>query len=276
MTRLVAVESVSDAAIAILSPEQGLADEMAMLQAVAEGRLSSASLIWSTHDCLVVPRLMESIAGFADARDAMARGGWPIHVRYTGGDIYPQGPGIVNLAIAFRLERGNFDRVGRAYAALCDPIVRGMQDLGIGAQCSLIDGAFCRGSHDIAIAGQKIAGVAQRWRRAASPFELSEAVLVHAGLLCAGDVERLSAAVNRFYRACALDRKADPASHTTLFGKRDATAVPRIARLVARIAHHLDRAPTTRSVELSAGLPYSATIAENEQPAPRQNLSPSL
>ena len=170
MTRPV-VESLSNPTIALLPAEQGLADEMAMLKAVAQGRRSRASLIWSTQECLVVPRFMETMAGFSHARGSMAREGWPIHVRFTGGDVYPQGAGIVNIAIAFRLKRGDFDRVGGAYAALCDPIVDAMRDLGIDAQCGSIDGAFCRGSHDIAIGGRKIAGVAQRWRAAAPPFE---------------------------------------------------------------------------------------------------------
>lgn len=248
MTRPV-VESLSNPTIALLPAEQGLADEMAMLKAVAQGRRSRASLIWSTQECLVVPRFMETMAGFSHARGSMASEGWPIHVRFTGGDVYPQGAGIVNIAIAFRLKRGDFDRVGGAYAALCDPIVDAMRDLGIDAQCGSIDGAFCRGSHDIAIGGRKIAGVAQRWRAAAPPFESFDAVLVHAGLLCAGDVEYLSSAVNRFYHACASDRRADPASHTTLFGQEGTKATLRTVQLVARIVHRLACAAAIRSIE---------------------------
>jgi hypothetical protein len=242
MTHACRADGRTPGEIVFLSPDEGLRAELTLLHSVAEGKAGDGRLIWCTRECLVVPRLMARLPQFAEASAALKREGWPIYIRDTGGDVYPQGPGIVNIAIVIHLARDNDDRTGRAYSALCNPILDAMKEFGLSGRCAAVPGAFCKGSHDIAVEGRKCVGVAQRWRRAASHLGAFDAALIHAGLLCVGDMSPFVSLVNEFYERCGIDRRVECRSHRALFSGYDIEkAWDMTGQFIARIENHLDR-----------------------------------
>lgn len=50
------------------------------------------------------------------------------------------------------------------YRIVADPLPQSLAGLGLGAMLSERVRIFCPGSYEIAIAGRKIGGIAQRWR----------------------------------------------------------------------------------------------------------------
>jgi len=78
---------------------EGIEAEHRLLQAAREGQ--QGALIWvAERPGLVAPRALSRRPGFARAAKTSATRGWPVHLRASGGGEGPQGPGIVNLALA--------------------------------------------------------------------------------------------------------------------------------------------------------------------------------
>jgi len=120
----------------------------------------------------------------------MAELGWPVHLRATGGDVTPQGPGVVNVTLVFTPEGptdipGNYDR-------LCTPIE---QTLGPTASRGWNPGAFCDGAYNVQRDGLKFAGTAQRMRKCT---DQRSAVLAHALMLMRAPSPETIDALNRF------------------------------------------------------------------------------
>ncbi len=143
-------------------------------------------------------------------REFAARG-WPVALRRSGGGVVPQGPGLLNLSLASRVEAppASFDRV---YAHLCAVLARALAGLGIDARPRAVEGSFCDGRWNLAVGVRKIAGTAQYWRRGGG----QQAVLAHALLLVDADVELLTARANEFEAALGSQRRYRADAHTTV------------------------------------------------------------
>lgn len=189
-----------------------LAHERALLDRVASGAVDRALALWSTDACLVAPRNLTVKPDFAAAQAMLAAGGVTVHERDTGGDLMPQGPGIVNVSLVF-VAAGSMT-IAQAYDVLCRPIEALLAARGIAARRGSIPGAFCDGAHNIVVGDRKLAGTAQRWRRGRDG---RTTVLAHAAIICAGDLDGLATAANRLYAACGLDRRVDAGLHVRLF-----------------------------------------------------------
>jgi len=200
-------------------PAVALAAESAMLDRVALGHSTCEISIWSTARCLVAPRPFSHLPAFETARCLLEAEGVPLHLRATGGDLAPQGPGIVNLTIAFVQPPGRPLRIEQSYEQLCEPTIAWLRSRNISARCGPLGGTFCDGAYNILIGDRKLAGTAQRWR--AGPrvcaAESSLAVLAHVSIHCAGDLHRLSGAADRFYATCGLEQRIRPENHIALF-----------------------------------------------------------
>ena len=211
--------------IRIFSPEEALEHERDLLTSVGVGSTVSCFSLWSTNNCLVAPKSLERLAGFDRASAAMAEKGWPVYRRSTGGSLTPQGPGIINLSVAFQVSPDIPDRIHAAYQRLCDPIMAMLKRAGIETRLASVPGSFCDGSHNIVASGRKLAGTAQRWRQltGSSAERRSHAVLAHASILWQPDLSAMVQAVNTFFREAGGGTRVRQDRHTTLAELRSST-----------------------------------------------------
>jgi lipoate-protein ligase A len=191
----------------------GIAREAEWLAGVAaSGR--AAAHVWRGPAGFVVPRSYERRPRWAEACAAAAAQGWPVQVRASGGGLVPQGPGVLNLSLAWRAEPARTMDIEATYRAFTDELAAAFARLGIAASAQPVEGSFCDGRFNLAVDGRKIVGTAQAWRR----IEGHTVVLSHAVIVATADPAALTAAANRFeaasggtprYRADALASLAE-------------------------------------------------------------------
>ncbi len=224
---------------------QALELERQLLRAMAQGDGQPRFAVWRTHQALIVPRGMPGRAHFETASRNAQAAGWPVYERDTGGDLTPQSPGIVNLSLVFRIDDAR-PSIADAYRRLTRPVIAFLQaQYGIDAATSGVPGAFCDGAYNIAVAGRKLGGTAQRWRmlnagngdtiHGAGELK-SAAVLAHVALMCTNSLGPAVGVLNAFYQDLAIDRHVEFDRHIILaecVGARDADA--------ANVALALDR-----------------------------------
>ncbi len=199
----------------------GLAAEMGMLSDVAGGAPASA-LIWQARaPGLVLPERFARTIGFAENAANCAAAGWPVTTRRTGGGITPQGPGILNLALAFRVGPGKSRTIRDSYAAICAPLTEALAALGIDSRAEAVTGSFCDGDYNLAVGGRKIVGTAQRWR--------GDACLAHALILTDLDLAPAVAAVQRLSTGLGHEQLFDLDRHCRLADLIRGDATARIA-----------------------------------------------
>ncbi len=195
-----------------LDMSEALEHEHALLDQVTRDPEAHNLWLWQTPQCLVVPRKIATKAGFEKVAADMADQGWPVHVRGTGGDVTPQGPGIVNVTHVYaRAPRAKLD-LAEEYGRLCGPIETA---LGDGASRGWQPGAFCDGAYNVQWNGSKFAGTAMRFR----PCKVDKsrlAVLAHALMLFEPPTADAIDALNRFLGALGEGREIDLAAHTGL------------------------------------------------------------
>ena len=225
---------------------QPLADGIAaeadwMARAAATGRATAH--LWRGEPGWVVPRGCTMLPGWPAAARAHR-----VLVRASGGGVVPQGPGLLNLSLVWRADGdGGSAPVGTeaVYRALCDELAGALARLGILAAPQAVAGSFCDGRFNLAVAGRKLAGTAQSWRRVAG----APVVLAHAVFVVDADPLALTAAANAFehdlgsgrqYRAEALTSVAQAwqsahgqASPADLEGRLTTALAERFARLQA-------------------------------------------
>lgn len=170
--------------------------------------------LWEAPRSLVVPQRLARLPRFDAAAAALAQDGWPVAVRATGGDVTPQGPGIVNVTHTYACNEGHrFDLAGE-YDRLCTPIERA---LGPGAERGWRAGAFCDGAYNVQWNGLKFAGTAMRFRQCRADRS-RHAVMAHALMLMAPPETEAIAALNTLLEALGEPRRIDPAVHTGIPG----------------------------------------------------------
>ena len=188
--------------------------EMQWLERALEGQ--SIAALWRDQPGLVAPLSYRRHANLADVSAASLQQGWPIRLRRSGGGVVPQGPGILNLSLAYPCEGAPATMSGPVYAHLCGLLGYVLECMGIACQLGAIAGSFCDGRFNLAVSTQgktrKIAGTAQYWRRANG----RQAVLAHALLLLDADPQLLCAQANRFEAALGSARHYDAAALTSV------------------------------------------------------------
>jgi hypothetical protein len=191
----------------LICPDQALDGELEMqwLEQALEGESTAA--LWIGKPGLVAPMSYRRHANLTTVCDASLRQGWPIRLRRSGGGVVPQGPGVLNLSLAYPCEGSPGALAQPVYAHLCALLDRALTGLGINSQPGLVLGSFCDGRFNLTVTEQgtprKIAGTAQYWRRANG----RQAVLAHALLLIDADPAHLCAQANRFESALGSDRQ---------------------------------------------------------------------
>lgn len=167
--------------------EEGMYPIAAAGQAVAQ--------LWQTSQSLVAPASYRRFAGFERVCHDFAAAGCPVLLRKSGGGLVPQGPGIINLSLAYPTVRAFGDAAEEVYRHLCGILSDGLARLGIATGCQAVAGSFCDGRYNLACGSgaqaRKIAGTAQYWRAASyagGRGERRHVVLAHALLLVECDL----------------------------------------------------------------------------------------
>lgn len=169
---------------------------MQWLDAALEG--SAIAALWTGQPSLVAPLSYRRHALLESACAASSARGLPVRLRRSGGGVVPQGPGILNVTLAYPCDGAAGDMAEPVYAHLCRVLSQALAKLGVTAFASPVKGSFCDGRFNLAVkqAGstRKLSGTAQYWRRDKG----TQAVLAHALLIVTADPVRLSAQVNQF------------------------------------------------------------------------------
>lgn len=217
--------------------DAGLLAEMSLLDEVCRGESDFAILLWQTQTALVIPKAQSRRTGFGSAAHRSAVRGWPVSLRPTGGGTTPQGPGILNAAIAFRVPARTSYTIHDAYRTLCRPLQNALGELGLSTVCQAVPGSFCDGRYNIAVAGQKLVGTAQRWRRGRAPAG-ERTVLAHALILHTVDLVPAVDAINALHDELSINESIEPAAHATLW---DTGVDIDVGLLANMISDHLHR-----------------------------------
>ena len=185
-------------------------DEALMQRAADEGPAAS---LWQASRSLVVPRSYRRFEDFESVSARFKERGWPVIVRQTGGGIVPQGPGIINFSLAYRVQGAPMRHSEPGYELICSILREALQTLGVHAFPAAVEASFCDGRYNLAIdrAGTavKVAGTAQMWRRIPGTRE-DHIGLVHALVLLDADTAALTGVLNEFESALGNDRRYRP------------------------------------------------------------------
>jgi hypothetical protein len=183
-----------------------------LARAAATGRASAH--LWRGAAGFSAPRSYQRLPRWAEACSASRAGGWPVQLRPSGGGLVPQGPGLLNLSLAWPRANAapvDFDAVYRELAAA---LAAAFDRLDITTSLQSVEGSFCDGRFNLAYRGRKLVGTAQAWRRVGG----QPVVLAHAVIVASADPALLTEAANRFesmagsercYRADALTSVAE-------------------------------------------------------------------
>jgi octanoyl-[GcvH]:protein N-octanoyltransferase len=192
------------------TPDQILAEEQGWLRDCARDGQPRAHL-WQAPQCLIVTRKDTRLPRYQAACEQLAREGWPVHVRDSGGTAVPHGPGILNLSLL--LPRTAAD-LAHYYRLLGAPLLALLGEHGLEGSYDFVPGSFCDGQYNLVIEGRKVTGTAQRWL--APGQDHGGAVLAQAMLLVAGDVNEGTRMASRFYELAGGELRFLPDTSTTL------------------------------------------------------------
>jgi lipoate-protein ligase A len=209
-------------------------DESLISEAASSGPIAS---LWQAEQGMVVPRTYRNYEGFPAACEAFAQQAWPITVRLSGGGIVPQGPGIINLSLAYAVNGPPLAHSDSAYRLICGIIERALDEHGIATHAGAVSGSFCDGRYNLvhghAEAEKKVAGTAQLWRRikpadvdGAQAACITQIVLVHALILAVVDVQATTQRANLFEKMIHHDKQYDPARMASLHECQVQPAMP--------------------------------------------------
>ena len=196
----------------------GLQQELSLLEAVTNRETRKGYVIWQSQNTIVVPKSISHKPNYNTACQLSASRGWPVVVRETGGDATPVSPGLLNVAFVSTVPRSRRFSMKESYLALCLPLIEALKKLDIDAGYGPVDGSFCDGDYNLTINGKKLAGTAQRWKKIKSDNEEVDdyAVLVHAVVLCQGNLRELINSINDFYRDCGIPNRIHEDRHVML------------------------------------------------------------
>ncbi len=188
-------------------------DPIAAESALLDQLSQPVARLWQAPLSLVVPRNYCTQAGFEAVRARFAAQVCPVYVRPSGGGLVPQGPGILNLSLAYTVPARVAVRPEPVYLHLCELLRAPLAALGVPTHWQEVEGSFCDGRFNLACGdgaqARKIAGTAQYWRRVRGDGRAPGhyAVLAHAVLLVDVDLEAAHERANAFEQALGTGRR---------------------------------------------------------------------
>ncbi|TCT08667.1 lipoyl protein ligase domain-containing protein [Paralcaligenes ureilyticus] len=193
-------------------------DESLIATAAQEGPVAS---LWEAPQGLVVPRTYRRHECFDAVCARFAEQAWPITVRLSGGGVVPQGPGIINLSLAYAVEGPPLQHSDEAYRLICTLIQNALKPWEIETRIQAVEGSFCDGRYNLACgpenSAKKVVGTAQLWRRINLEHATVQVVLVHALLLAAVDARILTDRANQLEQQLGSDKRYDVARIASLY-----------------------------------------------------------
>ena len=197
----------------------GLDIEQRLLDQVLTGDVTHGYALWRSKQALVVPKSASHRENYAEACAFCESQGWPVVTRSTGGELTPQSEGFINLSLVIKCKRKELS-IKDSYHIICDAIIKWLANNAIQGHCSSIDGAFCDGEFNVVIGSQKLAGTAQRWKKITDPVTRADgsdmAILMHAVILCDGNLPAMWDISNTFYKTCNLKPFIMNDKHTSI------------------------------------------------------------
>lgn len=195
--------------------DKALLFESKMMQSIVEGESEQSLSIWTANQSLVVPKKVSNAKTFSFAAKTLKTRGWPVHTRNTGGDVTPQGQGIVNVSYAYTFDISSKPSIKDAYLELCKPIADFIRLLGGAPEFKSVPDSFCDGTYNVGVSGRKIAGTAQRWGQCKKEKNKA-ALFAHALILVDADLYSSTNAINDFYERCGRTDFVNPNAHLNL------------------------------------------------------------
>ena len=182
--------------------DDGTESEAEWMRQAALGA-SARAYLWESRQALVVPRSYERFPRWLDARKELVALGWPVLVRASGGGLVPQGPGVWNLSLVWRVADALLTRPDAVYQVFCRELTAAFCRLGLHATTRPVEGSFCDGRFNLAVLDAKLVGTAQSWRR----IEGIPVVLTHAVMVVDADPRALTERCNSFEEAAGQQRR---------------------------------------------------------------------
>jgi lipoate-protein ligase A len=174
--------------------EVGLARQQALADQVTGLLSTPALMVWRSQRALLISRSEARLPQFRDAATELQGAGWPVLQRKSGGGACPVGPGTVQVSLIEPARAGA--TMNAKYAVLAALMQAMFCHYQIVAQIGLVAGAYCPGNYDLAVAGNKIAGMSQYWFRNRCGVRC---VVTAASINVEEAPEALACVVNRFY-----------------------------------------------------------------------------
>lgn len=188
-------------------PAFNLGLENAIMERVGKGKSPPTLRIWQNREALVIGRYLEKLPGFQVGLKALKAKGLPAIRRASGGDIAPQGQGIIN--ISWYAPASKFPlSIDRAYLFFGHGLKKYLAKFGQKSTFGKLDHSFCDGNYNLLVGDKKIAGLAQARRLGT--------ILVHAVLLNSCSIDRIVETINAFYQHLPSKELVHPSKITSL------------------------------------------------------------
>lgn len=149
------------------SPAENLALDEALLDEAESGRGEEILRFWTSPAYFVVLGLSQAVDEHVLC-DACEEDSVPILRRCSAGGCVLQGPGCLNYSLVLRTDRAGCETIHSSYRTILGALTEAIGTLGLAAAPA--------GISDLAIAGRKVSGSAQRRRR---NFFLHHGTLLH-------------------------------------------------------------------------------------------------
>jgi octanoyl-[GcvH]:protein N-octanoyltransferase len=131
----------------------------------------------------------------------MAKLGWQLEQRKTGGSPVPQGAGVLNFSMVYPWPSELELSPSKSYRLLIDILQMWLSNYGVNAETGEVKGAYCNGAFNLSINNKKFIGTAQRISQTtAVSGDRKIGVLAHAFILIDSNITNLVNAVNQCYR----------------------------------------------------------------------------
>ncbi len=172
--------------------------EETLCRDVGSGASPPAVHIWS-HPGGLALGLRDSKLPFArEAMEELEAAGVRTAVRHSGGAAVPLDRGVLNVALLLPKSRAALD-FHRDFRLLASIIVSAVAvshpETAARIEAGEIAGSYCPGEYDLAVAGRKFCGIAQRRQ--------NDAYFVHAFIIVSGSGRERGEQVRRFYERAA-------------------------------------------------------------------------
>jgi len=164
------------------TPQKALEFETAITERFKNPDVTQVLEFWTTDQSLVAPTSLKSAPDFSRACKTLERAGWPVVERKSGGGITPQGPGVLNIALAYAPDPVETPTIQGVYQMFCSPLINLVKSFGEDANTASVPGSFCDGDYNVVVNERKLMGTAQRWVRVRA-LEPRQVIFVHALIL---------------------------------------------------------------------------------------------